>query len=425
MMALAAVVAVGLIGATTLFNAIVDPFDITRWLVLGGFNAEKPALQTRVRLAKAIKVRRLKPDEIVLGTSRSHVGIRMSHPGWPPGVGYNLGFDGATPEEMYAYLRHAAANRSMRLVVLGLDTWQIVGNPTSVRPDFDPNLLDDPETPWRRLWADLDEARYLTSLDAVQASLETLEAQGAPAPTWFAPSGQRLGEVFFRRPGEDYETKGPTAYFLAVDREEVGFKLPSAARAPIGPIRGRPRKPTDSFDYIRKIVEFCRDRRVELKVFITPAHAHQMEISALMGEWLAIEQGKRRLVKLLASAGAVGTTPPFELWDFSGYSSVTTEPLPPAASRQEMRFYWDSSHFKQGVGDWVLDRLFRVARSEHPVPADFGQQLTPQTVAAVLASIRQGRDAYERSHGPDIALLRGYIAAAKAGQAGSIAPTGY
>jgi hypothetical protein len=51
----------------------------------------------------------IKPEAIVLGTSRSHVGLRMTHAGWrvPIGTRYNSAFDGATTKEMYAYLLHA------------------------------------------------------------------------------------------------------------------------------------------------------------------------------------------------------------------------------------------------------------------------------------------------------------------------------
>jgi hypothetical protein len=65
------------------------------------------------------------------------------------------------------------------------------------------------------------------------------------------------------------------------------------------------------------------------------------------------------------------------LWDFSGYSSVTTEALPELGSRAEMRFYRDSSHFKDVVGDFVLDRLFGLSHPRRPVPLDFGVRLTP------------------------------------------------
>lgn len=88
------------------FNCIVDPYGMYRLIEVKGFNSHKPAIYNRVRLFKAYDVRRIKPSAIVLGTSRSHVGLRMSHEGWAPTVTprYNLSFDGATTEEMYFYL---------------------------------------------------------------------------------------------------------------------------------------------------------------------------------------------------------------------------------------------------------------------------------------------------------------------------------
>jgi hypothetical protein len=97
----------------------------------------------------------------------------------------------------------------------------------------------------------------------------------------------------------------------------------------------------------------------------------------------------------------------FPLWDFSGYSSITTEPLPPPGSRREMNYYWDSSHFKQEVGDWVLDRLFH---SQGGVPADFGVELTADNIDDVLARIRADRARYRRWHPADVAAIRAVVA---------------
>src|SRR5207245_6367389 len=101
---------------------------------------------TRVRLVKAYEVRRLRPRGIILGTSRSHVGLRPSHHGWDPAARpvYNLAFDGATTKEMYHYLLHAHAVRPLRQVVLGLDTYHATLAPATARPDFDANSLDSP-----------------------------------------------------------------------------------------------------------------------------------------------------------------------------------------------------------------------------------------------------------------------------------------
>src|SRR5437762_9039650 len=73
-----------LLAAVVAVNLVVDPFGMYRLVVLQSVNAYKPAVPTRVRLVKAYEVRHLRPSGIILGTSRSHVGLRPSHDGWDP-----------------------------------------------------------------------------------------------------------------------------------------------------------------------------------------------------------------------------------------------------------------------------------------------------------------------------------------------------
>jgi hypothetical protein len=341
----AATTAVLVLAATVSVNVVVDPFGMYRIIDVHDLNSHKPAVYHRVRLAKAYDVRRIRPRGIVLGTSRSHVGLRPSHEGWDRGARpvYNLAFDGATTKEMYAYLVYANAVHPLRQVVLGLDTYHATSAPATTRPDFDPHVLDAP--------AVLADLRVLSSLDALRASLATVRSQTDHDSEWFAPDGQRLGDVFFRRPGERFEELGPRAYFEEIDRLEMGFKregqLRTAAPNITHPERPRHAEGDTSIDYIRRIVRFCRAKGIDLRVFITPEHAHQLEITAAIGEWATIETAKRALVELLADdAGEHPDAIPIPLWDFSGYSRVTTEALPERGSRAEMQFYWDSSHFK-------------------------------------------------------------------------------
>jgi hypothetical protein len=395
-----------LVGAVAAVNAAVDPFGMLGVPARPGFNLRKPAIHRRVRLAKAYDVRRIAPAAIVLGTSRSHVGLRMTHPGWAASPRYNLAFDGATTHEMYAYLVHAQAVRPLEQVVLGLDTWQLSNVPSTVRPSFDPSLLRDGGAldRARLLAADL---RLLASADTLWASLETLRAQDWAEAEWLAPDGQRLGEPFFRRPGELFHDVGPRAYFEANDREEIGWRLPAPAAAPPG--AAPPPAPADetSLAYVRHMIDFCREHRIDLRIAVTPAHARQLEIAAAAGEWDGIEAAKRALVAYLAAdAARHPDLPPIPLWDFSGYSSVTTEPLPGAGGRGEMRGYWDSSHFKELVGDWVLDRVFgKVAPESGPPPPDFGVRLTAENVDSALAATRAARDAYRRRNSEEVRAL--------------------
>jgi hypothetical protein len=376
-----------------------------------GFNAYKPAVDHRVRLVKAYDVRHIRPQAIILGTSRSHMGLRPSHDGWDRLAKpvYNLAFDGATTKEMYHYLLHAYAVRPLRQVVLGLDTYHATRAPAAARLDFDAQLLDSPgglSLP-SLVRADL---KVLATVDTLRASLATVQSQRGRQPQWFAQDGQRLGDVFFHRAGEHFEQLGPRGYFEQIDRLEVQFKR-EGQRAAFSRDPARAAQPTTggsdtSLDYIRRIVAFCRAAGVDLRIFIAPEHAHQLEITAAIGEWATVENAKRALVELLAEdAARHPDAAPIPLWDFSGYTSVTTEMLPKPGSRAEMRFYWDSSHFKEITGDFVLDRLFGLSHPQRAVPPDFGVQLTAATIESALARLRADQRAYRRRHPDDVAWI--------------------
>ncbi len=398
-----------LLCAVAAVNAFVDPFDMYRLWDIDGVNTYKPAIYHRVRLFKAYEVRRVQPQSVILGSSRTHLGLRCSHEVWKSleGPCYNLAFDGATTREMFDYLRHAQAIRPLKHVVLGLDAYHTTEAPSFTRPDFDSLLLFRPHG-FPGVPLVTGDLRLLTSFDTLRASMDTLKEQDGHEQNWFAPDGQRLGEVFFRRVEKNFVEAGPRAYFDEIDRLEVGFQTEGLV-----PVRypARPLSPADpahsSFSYIRRIVDFCLTEKIDLRIFITPAHVHQYEIAAATGAWPSIENGKRELVQLLAEAAAAHPDrPPISLYDFGAYSSVTMEQLPAVSSRDEMRYYWDSSHFKEAVGDYVLDRLFEVSTANQIVPADFGVRLTAETIEAELASQRSEQEAYRISHAEDVEHLR-------------------
>jgi hypothetical protein len=404
-------VALTLLAAVAGFNALVDPFGMYRQVEIAGFNRYKPMTYHRMRLYKAFEARRVQPQTIILGSSRTHVGLRPSHPAFARlgGPCYNLAFDGASVKEIYYYLRHAQGIRPLKHVVLGLDTYHTSSSPAFTRPDFDPLLLDSPGVPhWVNfITADL---RLLTSLDMLRASIETIRSQDYSDPNWFAPDGQRLGEVFFRHVEPTFMQAGPRAYFDEYDREEVQNQVGPPSNTKQKRVEEPANPEETSQSYVRRIIAFCREQGIDLHVFITPSHAHQSEIAAALWGEQGYENNKRALVQLLADDAALHPgQPPIPLMDFSGYSSVTTEPLPPIGSRNEMRYYWDSSHFKEIVGDYVLDRLFDVHMPAQPVPPDFGVVLNAQTIEAVLAQQREAQESYRKRFPEDIAALHALI----------------
>ena len=397
------------LATVALFNVIIDPFGMYRLFDIESFNANKPAIYNRVRLLKAYEVRRIKPNSIVLGSSRVHLGFRPSHQGWSENYErrYNLAFDGAMTKEMYAYLVHAHASGHLKHVLLGLDSYHLSHAPGNTRPGFDSSLLKNGYR-WlngvRMLAADF---KLLISLSTLNESVSTVTGQEHAGPVWLAQDGQRLGEVFFRRPHENFQRFGPRYYFDEIDKIEGGYKLewripapPKRQYTPAPPVE---KDPITSLGYVEKIIDYCRTNNIELTIFLTPSHVHQLEISEATGGWLAIENGKRELVKLIEQDEQRNPdAQPIIVYDFSGYSSVTTEDLPDNDSREEMRYYWESSHFKEIVGDMVLDRIFGTTKPERQFPEDFGVRLTSETIEQVLVEDRANHDKYSASHATEI-----------------------
>ena len=416
----AAVALVALVAVVSVagFNALIDPFGMKVLDESTRFNTYKPKIYTRVRLFKAYEVSRLQPQSVILGTSRSHIGFTCSHAAWAQQEGpcYNLAFDGATSREMYAYLRHAYAIRPLKHVLLGLEPYHLAPSLSTTRPDFDILVLRDPDRRFLPHWLTGD-ARLLTSVDTLKASVATLWDQMDVKPSWFGPDGQRLGEVFFRQIDGSFRELGARGYFDMTDQREVGYQTEwiVAARRKQPILRADP--PPDpretSLAYVRRIVEFCRTHHVDLRIVVTPAHVHQSEIMAASGDWSEVEKKKRDLVRLVEQENArhpeLAPTP---IFDFSGYSSITEESPPPPGARTELRYYWDSSHFKQIVGDYVLDRVYAVSDSSRVAPPDFGVRLTTDNIESYLSEQRTLQATYRRRFPDDIARLRKLVASA-------------
>jgi hypothetical protein len=158
---------------------------------------------------------------------------------------------------------------------------------------------------------------------------------------------------------------------------------------------------------MRRIVAFCRSHHIDLRIVVTPAHAHQLEIMEATEGPTSVETKKHDLLRLVDEENTrYPHTPPTPIYDFSGFSSITEEAPPAPGTSTEFRYYWDSSHFKQLVGDFILDRVYGVFDAAHQVPADFGVQLSDVTIEPYLEDQRHRQANYRRRFPSDFARLR-------------------
>ena len=399
-------------------NGAVDPFGMYRLVEMPGRNTYKPAVAHRVRLLKAYEVRRTRPDSILLASSRGHAPLRPAHDAWARVAErrYNLAFDGATTAEMLAYLRHAAASGSLKLVLLGLDSYHPALESVENKPDFDPSHLRT-GAPWDAVRLALADARLLVSAETLSESIRTLSAQEErdPEVLSLAPDGQRIGAVRYRG-RKSFVERGPRALFDESVHELIFETLASRiprrgpATSAVPAVAEAP-PPVPSLEYIRQMVQFCREHDIDLRMFITPTHAYVMEVVAAAGAWGWTEKGKRALVRVLAEdAAAHPNRTPIPLYDFDQYSSVTTEPLPPEGSRERMQFFWDASHATDVVGDMMLDRILGHRAGSRMVPDDFGVLLTEATVEDAIARNRAAQAAWRQQYPADAARVARWTA---------------
>jgi hypothetical protein len=337
------------------FNLLIDPYEIFQTPAMVGINKIKPEKRKQVRLFKAIAVSRLKPQMVFLGSSRTEFGLSTSHPvlqQFQPA--YNLALPSPNMYEVRRYLEHAIANNQLKQVVLGIDFFMFnVFLPNT--PDFSENRLEKTEITLQ------DTINSIYSIDVLLASLVTVRHnhQKPNGLDYFHFDGSRTENrdiIFGNQPMIEIMRAGlQENTFLAKQNPARRYQLSQ-----------------NYLTELQTIVNLCREHQINLKIFISPAHATHWESIRVGGFWPVFEQWKREIAKI------------YPIWDFSGYNSITTEPI-----SDNMNNYLDSSHYRKKIGELVLNRMFQ--NHQEKVPKDFGILITPENIESHIQQIQQDR----------------------------------
>jgi hypothetical protein len=345
-----------------MFNIAVDPYGVYRILSLDGFNQVKPDKWKHQRLFKAVDVTRIKPFTIFLGSSRTNLGLNPSYTALKDKQpAYNLGLNGANTYETLRYLQHAIKNqKDLKLVILGLDFImfnQDLGNQTG----FEESRLE------KQLLTGKDFINTAFSFDALSLSEKTFRANKSNSERdIYYPNGyMRLGRSQTDRNLTEFK-KSIGVYFNVHSQ----YKLSQAY-----------------LNDLREIVRLCREHNISLVAFISPAHVTQTEAIYAAGQWQLLEQWKREVVKILP------------VWDFSDYNSITTEPI-----SEKMHHYIDSSHYKEAIGNSILDRI--LSRNTGKIPLNFGVYLTPENVETQLIKLKRDRARWAKQYPDEVELVK-------------------
>lgn len=354
------------IGCISFGNFVIDPYDIFRHNNLFELQLRKPEKIEQDRLYKTIDVINIKPEILLIGSSRVKQGLRPNHPAFPKDMTtYNLGIDGSNTYEILQYLKHTYANQpNLKTVIMGLDHYMF-NDFYKLQDSFVEKRLGKTHI------IPTDLINTLFSQDAIIASKNTVlnnltETENQKALTYG-------DDGFFPYPYHNPKDGNTPWRFRNTIEQYFGFH----PRYKLSEAR---------FNDFKKIVEFCRQHNIKLIVFISPAHATQWETLRVTDRWDSYEQWKRKMVEI---------TP---VWDFSGYNSITTEPI-----KDVMSNYVDNSHYSPKVGDFVLNRI--LSHDVDQVPQDFGVLMTPENIDKHLIKIRTDREKWARMRPNEVELV--------------------
>lgn len=397
------------------FSWIVDPYLLFDRPRQPGFNAVKPAVETREWMMKAYQAPRVRATTLVLGSSCTDIGLDPGTSNWPPSSQpvYNLSLVGAGVDSNLQYLRHVVALRKdaappERLVV-GLDFESALLRPpvaaavpraapaeaAAKAPDETAERLamtaEGLPNPQRRLRVLRDQAEGLLSLDALFDSISTLRANRSTGRPDMEASG-RLSEAQLR---QWVQADGVAALFdqkNAITLRSLNKPHRVLGDTPNGPIR--------SLIGVRRLIGFAKDHRLELILSVQPSHAARLELLDHMGYWSDFERWKRELTALVDAERRAGAQ--VVLWDFGGYDAQMLEVVPAPGDRAaRLQWFWDPVHYTAALGDVMVDRMFGKVPTE-----GFGALLTPATLDARLERVRLDRQRYRDAQPAEIQRVR-------------------
>ena len=362
------------------FTLIVDPAGVYGYVDIEGFNHEKTELmEGGGRFDKGVALLSGGFDTVILGTSRAEIGIDPRSPLFGGRKVYNASLPGSTFYELERAFELAVTKGNVRTVILSLD--------------FDFNFLTEMKGSgdfYQSAFSDSGGTPRLTrliSIDELQRSFETVKENKRGRRADYTPLGHKK-DMDFNRPG-----KRGRSFMAALRTSFIKNTFYSRAAYTSEPMA-----------LFGDVVERARGLGVELKIFISPVHAFQLEIMRVSGAYPEFERWKRELTSILADdASSSHGKDSFMLWDFSGYNAINSENFGSTEDpNTEMRWYWEPTHYRGELGEVILARLFGDEEEGRigAAPLPFGVSINSTNIEAHLTALREERDGVYRTY-PD------------------------
>jgi hypothetical protein len=372
-------VSIALIGGA---NWAIDPYQIWDSGSVSHKNFEKPTVEFHQRFSEIQRALKFDPEAAVIGTSRADIGLDPRHVAFSGMRTFNLATQGQPPVEARLILEKFP---NLKRVVWATDFFTYGCQHQGTIRDFNQDLFSD-----RARWLSL------ISITTLRDSIFTVLSKSSPMTPWnrWRDDGFRL----WNNDGEYIRIFGYHQKSLMSEKQYLESLYGSIKSIHCSKADG-----SNPLEEYRQALEIAHTRNIDLRLVIGPSHSRQWETLAASGLWDSWETWKRELVRINEGEALKARRDPFPLWDFSGYNGITEEAFPNSQdTKTQMRWYWDSSHYKKETGDLVLNTIFKSDQLDKQGSTDFGFMLSSVNIESHLRSIQEARSTYRRTHLDDV-----------------------
>jgi hypothetical protein len=366
-------------------NLVVDPLGMFFVADLPGVNRYKPEILNYWRTSLGLRARLLRPEVVILGSSRALVGINPADPAFRGRKVFNMGMPGATLCDIRDAFEIALAGGRLKQAVIGLDFFSA----NAARIGSDCGLPEEKYHPWRLL------VQTLFSSDTLNASLKTVTKQSRVDPAIWqpAPDGHALLD-----PGFTAKKGGVRLMFAEMEGIYArDYFLPPPACA----FLTRRADTGASLDYLRQLLAVAHARKVEVRLFFSPEHARMLGVMDAAGLMPAFEEWMRGVLQANQETAAAAGEPAFPISTHFEPAWVG-EALPPAGQTATgMQWFLDGSHYTPAAGRAIIARVMGM-------PAD-------PDVTLEMSRLRAAADGYFNTHPEERAQAESAVAQARRG----------
>jgi len=321
------------------------------------------------RTAKAAQIIQGDYDAFILGSSRSEIGINPRHSLWGKLNAYNASLAGSNFIETDKVFQTIIKHKKPKLILLALD-YSLFSKARSTSADFNLSRFNDSNSYFSSFF------KEHLSKESIEKSFRTLKYTNKELPAKHR-QGQKFGHLTFsniiKRNGQ-HELIFSTLEKKVINNDE--------AYSPQG-------YSVTKLSLLKELIKTCADQDIKLIIVISPIHALQLMTFKQIGIWDDFLSWKQTLTYLSSTSNKV------PLYDFTDLSTFISEKVPAHKGATPMQWFWETSHYKESMGDLILSR---VMDPSSPIKQSFGVELTKENIDLEISKQRGKLDWYEQDN---------------------------